>query len=39
MQYKKHIVVLKNSLAKREDTIAYLEEHLQGIRIDFITDS
>lgn len=39
MEYKKHIVVLQTSFAKREDTIAYLEEHLPGIRIDFITDS
>lgn len=39
MQYKKHIVVLQTSFAKREDTIAYLEKHLPGIRIDFITDS
>lgn len=39
MEYKKHIVVLQTSFAKREDTTAYLEEHLPGIRIDFITDS
>lgn len=39
MEYKKHIVVLQTSFAKREDTIAYLEKHLPGIRIDFITDS
>lgn len=39
MEYKKHIVVLQTSFAKREDTIAYLEEHLPGIYIDFITDS
>lgn len=39
MKYEKHVVVLQTSFAKREDTIAYLEEHLPGIRIDFITDS
>ncbi len=39
MEYKKRIVVLQTSFAKREDTIAYLEEHLPGVSIDFITDS
>jgi aspartate/glutamate racemase len=39
MEYKKHIVVLQTSFAKREDTIAYLEKELPGICIDFITDS
>ena len=39
MEYRKRIVILQTSFAKREDTIAYLEEHLPGIRIDFITDS
>lgn len=39
MEYKKRIVVLQTSFAKREDTIAYLEEHLPGVCIDFITDS
>ena len=39
MEYRKRIVILQTSFAKREDTIAYLEENLPGIRIDFITDS
>ncbi len=39
MEYKKRIVVLQTSFAKREDTIAYLEKHLPGVSIDFITDS
>jgi aspartate/glutamate racemase len=39
MAFQKRIVVLQTSFAKREDTIAYLEEHLPGISIDFITDS
>ena len=39
MEYKKRIVVLQTSFAKREDTIAYLEKNLPGICIDFITDS
>lgn len=39
MAYKKRVVVLQTSFAKREDTIAYLEKHLPGVIIDFITDS
>jgi aspartate/glutamate racemase len=39
MEYKKRVVVLQTSFAKREDTIAYLEEHLPGVCIDYITDS
>ena len=39
MKYEKRITVLQTSFAKREDTIAYLEKHLPGITIDFITDS
>ena len=39
MGYKKRVVVLQTSFAKREDTIAYLEEHLPGVCIDYITDS
>jgi aspartate/glutamate racemase len=39
MEYRKRIVILQTSFAKREDTIAYLKEHLPGICIDFITDS
>jgi aspartate/glutamate racemase len=39
MEYQKHVVVLQTSFAKREDTIAYLEQHLPGVCIDFITDS
>ncbi|SDI09721.1 aspartate/glutamate racemase family protein [Propionivibrio dicarboxylicus] len=39
MRYEKRITVLQTSFAKREDTIAYLEEHLPGITVDFITDS
>ena len=39
MKYEKRITVLQTSFAKREDTIAYLEERLPGITVDFITDS
>ena len=39
MKYEKRIAVLQTSFAKREDTIAYLEERLPGITINFITDS
>ena len=39
MEYKKHIVILQTSFAKREDTVAYLEKNLPGVIIDFITDS
>ena len=39
MEFKKRIVILQTSFAKREDTIAYLEKNLPGICIDFITDS
>ena len=39
MKYEKRITVLQTSFAKREDTIAYLEERLPGITINFITDS
>ena len=39
MEYKKRIVILQTSFAKREDTIDYLEKHLPGVCIDFITDS
>lgn len=35
----KHICILQTSFAKREDTIAYLHEHMPELRIDFITDS
>lgn len=39
MKYEKRITVLQTSFAKREDTVAYLEAHLPGITVDFITDS
>ena len=39
MQYKKRVVILQTSFAKREDTITYLEQHLPGVCIDYITDS
>jgi hypothetical protein len=39
MRYEKHICVLQTSFAKRTDTIDYLEKHLPGITVDFITDS
>ena len=35
----KHICILQTSFAKREDSIAYLQEHIPDLRIDFITDS
>lgn len=35
----KHVCVLQTSFAKREDTIAYLEEKVPGVRVTFITDS
>jgi aspartate/glutamate racemase len=39
MKYEKRICVLQTSFAKRTDTIDYLEKHLPGIAVDFITDS
>ncbi|MDR1710236.1 MAG: aspartate/glutamate racemase family protein [Candidatus Accumulibacter sp.] len=39
MEYEERIAVLQTSFAKREDTVAYLEGRLPGVRVDFITDS
>lgn len=39
MKYNKHIVILQTSFARRDDTVEYIEKHLPGISIDFITDS
>jgi aspartate/glutamate racemase len=39
MKYEERIAILQTSFAKREDTVAYLEERLPGVRVDFITDS
>lgn len=35
---KRHVCILQTSFAKREDTIAYLQEKIPGVRISFITD-
>ena len=34
-----HVCILQTSFAKREDTIAFLKEHVPGVRVEFITDS
>ena len=34
-----HVTILQTSFAKREDTIAFLKEHVPGVRVEFITDS
>ena len=39
MQKPKQITILQTSFAKREDTVAYLEEKLPGVRITYITES
>ncbi len=39
MQQQKQITILQTSFAKREDTVAYLEEKLPGARITYITES
>lgn len=39
MHKRRKITILQTSFAKREDTIAYLEEKLPGVRVTFITDS
>ena len=39
MQKSKQITILQTSFAKREDTIAYLEERLPDVRLTFITES
>lgn len=35
---KKHVCVLQTSFAKREDTVAYLQEKVPGVKVSFITD-
>jgi len=39
MPKSRQITILQTSFAKREDTIAYLEEKLPGVKVTFITDS
>ena len=39
MSKTKQITVLQTSFAKREDTVAYLQEKLPGIRVTYITDN
>ena len=34
-----HVCILQTSFAKREDTVAFLKEHVPGVRVEFITDS
>lgn len=34
-----HVCILQTSFAKRDDTVAYLSEHVPGVRVAFITDS
>lgn len=34
-----HVCILQTSFAKREDTVAYLQENVPGVRVEFITDS
>lgn len=36
---KTHVCILQTSFAKRDDTIAFLEENVPGVRVAFITDS
>lgn len=34
-----HVTILQTSFAKRDDTIAFLKEKVNGVRVEFITDS
>lgn len=34
-----HVCILQTSFAKRDDTIAFLQERVPGVRVEFITDS
>lgn len=34
-----HVTILQTSFAKRDDTIAFLKERVNGVRVEFITDS
>jgi len=38
MAKTKQVTILQTSFAKREDTVAYLQEKLPGVRVTFITD-
>jgi len=38
MSKPKQITILQTSFAKREDTVAYLQEKLPGVRVTYITD-
>lgn len=38
MANAKQVTILQTSFAKREDTVAYLQEKLPGVRVTFITD-
>jgi aspartate/glutamate racemase len=39
LKNNKQITVLQTSFAKRDDTVAYLEENIPGVRVTFITES
>ena len=34
-----HVCILQTSFAKRDDTIAFLQERVPGVQVEFITDS
>jgi Asp/Glu/hydantoin racemase len=34
-----HVTILQTSFAKRDDTIAFLQEKVPGVQVEFITDS
>lgn len=38
MPKPKQVTILQTSFAKREDTVAYLQEKLPGVRVTYITD-
>lgn len=38
MAKAKQVTILQTSFAKREDTVAYLQEKLPGVRVTYITD-
>lgn len=34
-----HVTILQTSFAKRDDTVAFLQEKVPGVKVEFITDS
>ena len=34
-----HVTILQTSFAKRDDTVAFLQEKVSGVKVEFITDS